>query len=338
MPGGIATAKAIRHKYQTGQLKAKDGSWYARFYDEVPDGNGALRSKERWKKLGRIEDYPRERDIFPVFEGFMQAVNDRLMGAAGPDPSLRVFIEQKYLPSLRLEKKTVRGYTDTWNLHWKSRIRDLTFSQLHPDVAFRIIKEIAEQDDLSKASLQRVKAFMSGVYTYAREGGHFRGANPLTGLRLQKIKARRARKMPFNSLSDTLAYIETVDGLRAKAAVATAAFAGLTVSELQGLDWKDRYDGQWHVERKVVEGRTGATKTEARQEGVPNHTVFEDNNGRILGGPRVPHRGLGFRQVDEQLKARSHYTRAKEEGNGMVGMHSAGGWQPTCTTWEFLLK
>src|SRR5215472_17003874 len=94
-------------------LKAKDGSWYARFYDEVPDGNGALRSKERWKKLGRIEDYPRERDIFPVFEGFMQAVNDRLMGAAGPDPSLRVFIEQKYLPSLRLEKKTVRGYTDT---------------------------------------------------------------------------------------------------------------------------------------------------------------------------------------------------------------------------------
>ena len=89
MPGGIVTGKGIRHRYQTGQLTAKDGSWYARFYDEVPDGNGELRSKEKWKKLGRIEDYPRERDIFPVFEGFMQAVNDRLMGAAGPDPSLR---------------------------------------------------------------------------------------------------------------------------------------------------------------------------------------------------------------------------------------------------------
>lgn len=139
MRGGIATAKAIRHRYQTGQLKAKDGSWYARFYDEVPDGNGGLKSRETWKKLGRIEDYPRERDIFPVFDWFMQAVNDRLMGSTGPDARLRVFIEQSYLPSLRLEKKTIRGYNDTWNLHWKSRIGDLTFSQLHPDIAFRML-------------------------------------------------------------------------------------------------------------------------------------------------------------------------------------------------------
>jgi integrase len=70
-------------------------------------------------------------------------------------------------------------------------------------------------------------------------------------------------------LSDVLTSIEMVDGLRARAAIATAAFARLTVSELEGLDWKDRYDGQWHVKRKVVEGRTGVTKTEARQEGVP---------------------------------------------------------------------
>jgi len=123
--------------------------------------------------------------------------------------------------------------------------------------------------------------------------------------------------MPFNSLSDTLAYIETVDGLMAKAAVATAAFAGLTVSELQGLDWKDRCDGQWHVERKVVEGRTGATKTEARQEGVPIIPFLKTITDEYWEGLGCPTRGLGFRQVDEQLKARSHYTRAKEAGNKM---------------------
>jgi hypothetical protein len=256
MPGGTVTVKAIRHRYQAGQLKPKDGSWYARFYDEVPNGPAGFRSKERWKKLGRIEEYPLERDILPVFEGFMQAVNDRLLGAAGPDPVLRIYIEQNYLPSLRLEKKTIRGYRDTWNLHWKKRIQDLTFGQFYPDVAFRLLKEIPDQDDISKTTLQRVKAFMSGVYTYAREQGDFRGANPVTGLRLQKIKARRAKKMPFNSLAETLAYIKVVDGLRAKTAIATAGFAGLTVSELQGLDWKDRHGGQWHVERKVVEGRT----------------------------------------------------------------------------------
>jgi hypothetical protein len=82
---------------------------------------------------------------------------------------LRVYIEQNYLPSLRLEKKTTREYRDTWNLRWNERIRDLAFGQLYPDVAFRLLKEIADQDDISKTTLQRVKAFMSGVYTRARE-------------------------------------------------------------------------------------------------------------------------------------------------------------------------
>jgi len=48
----------------------------------------------------------------------------------------------------------------------------------------------------------QLKAFMSGVYTQAREQGDFRRPNPLTGLRLQKIEARRAKKMPFNPLAE----------------------------------------------------------------------------------------------------------------------------------------
>jgi integrase len=321
-PGGTVAVRAIRHRYQAGQLKPQDGSWYARFYDEVSDWNGEPRSKERWKKLGRIEEYPRERDILPIFEGFMQAVNDRLMGAVGPDPILRVYIEQNYLPSLRLERKTIRGYRDTWNLHWKERIRDLAFGQLHPDVAFRLLKEIADQDDISKTTLQRVKAFMSGVYTHAREQGDFRGANPVTGLRLQKIKARRAKKMPFNSLAETLAYIKVVDGLRAKTAITTAGFAGLTVSELQGLDWKDRYDGQWHVERKVVEGRTGDTKTAARQEGVPIIPYLQKITDKYRKSVGCPAEGAVFGRWMNNLK-RDHITpQLKKKGMKWNGWHA----------------
>jgi integrase len=252
----------------------------------------------------------------------MQAVNDRLMGAVGPDPILRVYIEQNYLPSLRLERKTIRGYRDTWNLHWKERIRDLAFGQLHPDVAFRLLKEIADQDDISKTTLQRVKAFMSGVYTHAREQGDFRGANPVTGLRLQKIKARRAKKMPFNSLAETLAYIKVVDGLRAKTAIATAGFAGLTVSELQGLDWKDRYDGQWHVERKVVEGRTGDTKTAARQEGVPIIPYLQKITDKYRKSVGCPAEGAVFGRWMNNLK-RDHITpQLKKKGMKWNGWHA----------------
>jgi len=102
------------------------------------------------------------------------------------------------------------------------------------------------------------------------------------------VVGRRPQKMPFNSLAETLTYIKVVDGLGAKAAIATAGFAGLKVSELQGLDWKDRYDGQWHVARKVVEGRTGHTKTAARQECVPIIPYLErspTNIGRIWDAP-----------------------------------------------------
>ena len=328
-PGGTVAVRAIRHRYQAGQLKPQDGSWYARFYDEVSDGNGEPRSKERWKKLGRIEDYPRERDILPIFEGFMQAVNDRLMGAVGPDPILRVYIEQNYLPSLRLERKTIRGYKDTWNLHWKERIRDLAFGQLHPDVAFRLLKEIADQDDISKTTLQRVKAFMSGVYTHAREQGDFRGANPVTGLRLQKIKARRAKKMPFNSLAETLAYIKVVDGLRAKTAITTAGFAGLTVSELQGLDWKDRYDGQWHVERKVVEGGRRQNRRyqdcgQARRR--TDYSVSPEDHRQILEKCGMSRRRGGLWQMDEQSEARPHHPSVKEKGDEVERVARLSPW------------
>jgi hypothetical protein len=58
-------------------------------------------------------------------------------------------------------------------LHWRKRIQDLAFSEFYPDVAFRLLKEIADQDDIGKTTLQRVKAFMSGVYTHAREQAIF---------------------------------------------------------------------------------------------------------------------------------------------------------------------
>jgi integrase len=163
---------------------------------------------------------------------------------------------------------------------------------------------------------------MSGVYTHAREQGDFRGANPVTGLRLQKIKARRAKKMPFNSLAETLAYIKVVDGLRAKTAIATAGFAGLTVSELQGLDWKDRYDGQWHVERKVVEGITGDTKTAARQEGVPIIPYLQKITDKYWKSVGCPAEGAVFGRWMNNLK-RDHITpRLKKKGMKWNGWHA----------------
>lgn len=75
MPGGTVTAKAIRHRYLAGELKTKDGSWYARFYDEVPDGNGGSDRKRDGKSSHALRSIPSKRDISPV----LKASSRRLM-------------------------------------------------------------------------------------------------------------------------------------------------------------------------------------------------------------------------------------------------------------------
>jgi integrase len=128
--------------------------------------------------------------------------------------------------------------------------------------------------------------------------------------------------MSFNSLSETLAYIKVVDGLRAKAAIATAAFAGLTVSVLQGLDWKNRCDGQRHVEIKVVEGRTGDTKTAARQEGVPIIPFLRKITNKYWKHLGCPEEGSVFGRWMNNLK-RNHVTpHLREKGMKSNGWHA----------------
>ena len=47
-----------------------------------------------------------------------------------------------------------------------------------------MLKAIADENDLSKTTLQHIKGVLSGIFTHARNEGAFDDANPIQGARI----------------------------------------------------------------------------------------------------------------------------------------------------------
>jgi integrase len=139
--------------------------------------------------------------------------------------------------------------------------------------------------NLSHNTHMRIKAFLSGVFSWAIADSAFQGANPFED---QKAGGRKKGETSFEGLTEgerrrkekikasnehayTLEEIaEMLDKLPepARTVCAAAAFTGLARSELKGLKWSD-YDGDTiSVKRKVWGNHIGPTKTEAREAGI----------------------------------------------------------------------
>jgi integrase len=110
-----------------------------------------------------------------------------------------------------------------------------------------------------------LKNFLSSAFRYA-VGHGFIESNPV-----------RDAIIPEGEDSDTHAYtlaeihgiMKAVKKPMAKAAIMTATFTGLRMSEIKGLRWED-YDGEvLNVQRGVVEGIVGDTKTKTSKAPVP---------------------------------------------------------------------
>jgi hypothetical protein len=117
-------------RYQKGHLSKKNGAWHARYYGMChKDGEPSWREKSR--TLGRIDEYPRQRDIQPVFDDFMAEINRMYGGEGAATPSLSYFIEQTYLKSdavKELAQSTVDGYKNIFETHFKDALRTETWA------------------------------------------------------------------------------------------------------------------------------------------------------------------------------------------------------------------
>jgi integrase len=255
-------------RYQKGQLYRDHGAWFVRYRDRVRQEDGSIRLQRKSKRLGSLGKHPKQSDIEPLREAFMQKINS---GVSTPESSMTLteFVETAYLPWAQAEKRasTHKGYKEIWENHLLKRIGQIRLREFRTVHASKLLRAIAAECDLTKTTLQHIKAVLSGIFTFAKNEGAFDGSNPVQGAMIPGI-AREPEETYAYNLVQILRILEVLP-LLPKAVVATAAFAGLREGELRGLEWPDYTGGQLAVNRSIWKGVVNQPKTRASRQPVP---------------------------------------------------------------------
>jgi integrase len=182
---------------------------------------------------------------------------------------LSEFVETVYLPWAEAERRasTHKGYKEIWENHLLKRIGHIRLRDFRTVYASKMLRAIAAECDLTKTTLQHIKAVLSGVFTYAKNEGAFDGSNPVQGAMIPG-NAREPEETFAYNLVQILRILDILP-LLPKAVVATAAFAGLREGELRGLQWPDYTGKQLGVNRSIWKDVVSRPKTRASRQPVP---------------------------------------------------------------------
>jgi len=246
---------------QRGQVFRRNGSWYVRYYEDQLQ-EGRLVRRRVCERLARYSDeFRSKKDVLPLVDQILSPVNS---GDAQPESSLTLaeFVQKRFFPARekKLRPSTLKGYRDIFRTHIDTAVGSIRMRDFHTRDAQHLFDAILDDHPgLSHQSLLPVKAFLSAVFTYARQEDVLRAANPMQG-----VKAEGRRYKPLRT-AYTLEDIHTMlSKLKEpeRTVVTLAAFTGLRASEIRGLRWEDYSGHEIRVVRSVWRTHIGPTKTE----------------------------------------------------------------------------
>lgn len=154
--------------------------------------------------------------------------------------------------------------------------------------ASRMLRAIAKERDLTKTTLQHIKSVLSTIFTFAKNDGAFDGANPVDGV-LIPWDAREPGETHAYDLTQVLQILDRLP-LLIKSLVAIAAFAGLRLGELRGLEWTDYNGTELTINRSIWRSVVGPPKTRASRNSVPVIPALAeilDEYRRSMGNPET---------------------------------------------------
>jgi integrase len=266
---------------QKGYLYRKGSSWYLRYYDNLVQPDGSIARRQVAK---RIAPYPglhkeyRSKDsvlLKELVDEFLYKLNS---GRLQPEStmSLEQFWDALYWPHVQRQKRpsTARSYKQTWNDYVAAHCREIRLRDFRCFDGERILAEIDQRHQLTHSSLKRVKSLLSGMFKHAKRKGILDGINPMQDVSIPQGK--ESKETHAHSLEEITRMLAVLPE-PASTVVATAAFTGLGLSELRGLEWP-HYDGsQINVCQSVWEGNIGTgtrlhrtdPKTSKRKAPVP---------------------------------------------------------------------
>jgi len=279
----------VKFHYQKGYLYEDHGAWYVQYRQRISQADGSSQLKRVSKCLGRSNDFSNIFEVEKSRESFMQTVNrDRL--SANSRITLTAFVEGAYLPWTKEERRasTSKGHQEIWINYLRNRVGELRLREFRTVDASRMLRAIAKERDLTKTTLQHIKSVLSTIFTFAKNDGAFDGANPVDGV-LIPWDAREPGETHAYDLTQVLQILDRLP-LIAKGLVATAAFAGLRLGELRGLEWTDYIGAELTINRSIWRSVISPPKTRASRNSVPVIPALAeilDEYRRSMGNPET---------------------------------------------------
>jgi integrase len=254
-------------RHQKGYIFHKGKAWYLRYYEQERQEGGTVISVQRCRKLADYGgEFRSEKSVRFLADEFLAPFNN---GTTTVDSlmSLTDFIEKRYLPYVKEHKapSTYTGYKNLWNRYIKERggmaLRDWNTCE-----GDDLLTDIARVFDLGKRTMQHIKSFLSGTFTYARRKGVLNGVNPMWDTEIPEC--RDGEDTYAYSLEEILTLIEKVPE-PASTMIAIGGFAGPRQGEIRGLEIES-YDGeQLWVKQSAWRSHVRRTKTKASKAPIP---------------------------------------------------------------------
>jgi integrase len=296
-----------RRRYQYGSLTKKNNRlsedvWQFRFYETTHEGRRYRRSTT----IGTVAQYPTKTDALRISEPLRLRLN--LHHRFGRPISIGALIDhyiERELPERR--HSTQQSHSSTLNRWICPRWGDSLLEQVKPVAVEEWLRSLT----LAPKTKVNLRSVFHLVYEHARRW-ELTDRNPIDLVR-QRGGRRRCIPRVLTPGEIRLLLAQLAEPYRTM--VMVAACLGLRASEIMGLQWRDF---NWEdltvlIRRRVVNGRSGDTKTEASQKSLPIdprlgrsleelwkcslykgplNWIFPNNAGRPRGQQNILHRHL----------------------------------------------
>jgi integrase len=213
------------------------------------------------------------RPVLDFQEATMKAAMGKLQPAAVQAGDMRVvdFWDRVYLPYLeaivpltgvqRRAPSTVKGFKQIWRQHLKAHFSTTTLKDYEPAMGKRLLRSLL--DTQGKTTLKHIKSLASSIFSHALDEEYIK-VNPWHDVRIPEdaIESEATEHYTLPETEDMISAL--VDHVDAQLVLALACFLGLRPGEIAALKWEDfdSKEGTVHIQRSVVHGIVGPTKTQ----------------------------------------------------------------------------
>jgi integrase len=277
-----------RTRHQKGYLYRKGRLWMLRYYDYQLATDGTIKGVQKGHKLvDAVGEFRLKKAARLLADEFLAPINN---GWTTPQSAMTLtrFVEDHYLPFVQTHKRvsTYHGYRNLWKRYLGPH-GQITLRNFRTADAEQILESVNDKNALSSTTLAHIKAFMSGVFRYAKRRGVLNSENPVSDVMLPQAKTP----------TDTHAYsLEEIHQMLkvlpepAATLVAAAAFTGARKGEVRGFLWEN-YDGEeLYISQSFWRGHAAEPKTRSSKAQIPVISQLAEKLNYIMPSREVRQR------------------------------------------------